>query len=329
MRPATATALVLARRVGIVLLFVVILLRPGFGRADVPTQLADVDVVVVIDRTRSMAALDHPGESGPEPRITGARADLTALAEALPGARFGMLAFGTDARVVLPFTADSAAFDAAVETLYLEGPKDGVGSRADRPVPELKEMLERAAEKAPERRRIVVYVGDGEDTTDGDTTDGDQTYADLDDLVAGGVVLGYGTPQGAPMPQDDELDGSLGYVQDPETGDTAVSRADLDNLREIADELDVAFEHRTGPGGLERVAESFRASYSDGAGGHQRPAKNDLTWLAAVLLLGLLLLELHAGWRAVWSSRHTLAPRRGGDGSTTRTGAERPTEVLR
>ncbi|WP_436701534.1 VWA domain-containing protein [Nocardioides sp. BYT-33-1] len=310
MSPATATALVLARRLGIVLLFVVILLRPGFGRADVPTQLADVDVVVVIDRTRSMAALDHPGDAGQQPRITGAKADLAALAEALPGARFGMLAFGTDARVVLPFTSDSAAFGAAVETLYLEGPKDGVGSRADRPVPELRDMLERAASKAPERRRIVVYVGDGEDTTsEGD----DASYADLDDLVAGGVVLGYGTPEGAPMPQDDALDGSLGYVQDPETGDTAVSRADPDRLREIADELGVPFEHRTGPGRLEEVAESFRASYSDGAGGRERPAKHDLTWLAAVLLLGLLLLELHAGWRAVWSSRHTLAPARAAD----------------
>ncbi|MCR1784457.1 VWA domain-containing protein [Nocardioides carbamazepini] len=325
MRPATATALVLARRVGIVLLFVVILLRPGFGRAEAPTQLADVDVVVVIDRTRSMAALDHPGSSGHEPRITGARADLTALAEALPGARFGMLAFGTDARVVLPLTSDSAAFDAAVETLYLEGPKDGVGSRADRPVPELEQMLERAAEQAPERRRILVYVGDGEDTTsEGD----DETYADLDGLTAGGVVLGYGTAEGAPMPQDDELDGSLGYVQDPETGDTAVSRADLDNLAGIADELGVPFEHRTGPGGLEKVAESFRATYSDGAGGHQRPAKHDLTWLAAVLLLGLLLLELHAGWRAVWSSRHALTPTRAA-GPPGRSRHEHPSEALR
>ncbi|GAA1532234.1 VWA domain-containing protein [Nocardioides humi] len=302
MRPATATALVLARRIGIVLLFVVILLRPGFGRADVPTQLADIDVVVVVDRTRSMAALDYDGR---QPRITGAKADLAALAEALPGARFGMLAFGTDARVVLPLTSDSAAFGAAVETLYLERPKDGIGSRADRPVPELTDLLERAAEKAPQRRRIVVYVGDGEDTT---SEGRDQSYGDVDELIAGGVVLGYGTTQGAPMPQDEDLGSALGYVQDPETGDTAVSRADLDNLEKIADELGVPFEHRTRPGGLDDVVESFRASYSDGEGGHRRPAKNDLTWLAGVLLLGLLLLELHAGWRAVWTSRHVLAP---------------------
>jgi len=300
----TSTALVLARRVGIVLMFVVILLRPGFGRAEVPAQLSDLDVIVVIDRTRSMAALDYDGK---QPRVTGAKADLTALAAALPGARFGMLAFGTDARVVLPLTTDSAAFGAAVDTLYLEKPKDGVGSRADRPVPELKDLLERSAEQAPHRRRLVVYVGDGEDTT---TEGEDASYADVRDDVAGGAVLGYGTTGGAPMPQDDQLDGDLGLVQDPATGDTAQSHADLDHLQQIADELGVPFEHRTRPGGMDALAESFQASYSDGAGGHRRPAKHDLTWLAGVLLLGLLLLELHAGWRAVWSSRQVLSPRK-------------------
>lgn len=304
MTATTSTALVLARRIGIVLLFVVILLRPGFGRTEVPTQLADLDVIVVVDRTRSMAALDYDGK---QPRITGAKADLTALAEALPGARFGMLAFGTDARVVLPLTSDSAAFGAAVETLYLEKPKDGIGSRADRPVPELKDLLERSAEQAPQRRRILVYVGDGEDTT---SEGSDETYADVADQVAGGVVLGYGTKQGAPMPEDDDLTGDLGFVQDPETGDTAQSRADLDNLHQVADELGVSFEHRTRPGGIDDIAASFKASYSDGVGGHERPAQHDLTWLAGVLLLGLLLVELHAGWRAVWATRQVLAPAR-------------------
>ncbi|GAA3545956.1 VWA domain-containing protein [Nocardioides daeguensis] len=300
----TSTALVLARRIGIVLLFVVILLRPGVGRTEVPTQLSDLDVVVVIDRTRSMAALDYDGN---QPRITGAKADLTALAAALPGVRFAMLAFGTDARVVLPLTSDSAAFDAAVETLYLEKPKDGIGSRADRPVPELKDLLERAAQKAPQRRRIVVYVGDGEDTT---SEGRDETYTDVADLVAGGVVLGYGTADGAPMPEDDELDGDLGLVQDPETGDTAQSHADLGNLEQVADELGVPLEHRTRPGGVDELAAAFAASYSDGAGDRTRPAQHDLTWLAGVLLLALLLLELHAGWRAVWASRTVLAPPR-------------------
>ncbi|KAB2811997.1 VWA domain-containing protein [Pimelobacter simplex] len=305
MSPATAGLLVVLRRVGIALAFVAVLLRPGVGQTSVSEQLSDLDVLVVVDRTRSMAALDYDGRT---PRITGVQADLTALAKALPGARFGLLAFGAETRLVMPFSSDTTAFDAAVETLYLEGPKDGAGSAADRPVPELTAVLERAEDQSPDRRRIVVYAGDGENTTGSD--EDPQSFEDLRDLVAGGAVLGYGTSEGGPMPESDDLDGALGYVRDPETAETAISRADLGNLEKIADQLDVPFEHRTAPGGLAPLAKSFAASYSDGQGGHERPAKHDLTWLAALVLLGLVLLELRAGWRAVWTSRDALLPAR-------------------
>ncbi len=153
-----ASTLVVVRRVAIALAFVAVLLRPGVGEADVATRLNDVDVLVVVDRTRSMAALDFAGR---KPRIEGVRADLEALAEDLPGARFAMLGFGARARLMLPFTTDVAAFDSAVQTLDLERPREGDGSRADRPVDEVVEVLERAEEQRPERRRVVVYVGDG------------------------------------------------------------------------------------------------------------------------------------------------------------------------
>jgi Ca-activated chloride channel family protein len=299
MSPARATSLTVARRVAIVLAFVAVLLRPGVGHTEVPTQLSDLDVLVVVDRTRSMAALDYDGR---EPRIIGAKADLKALAEELPGARFGMLAFGADARLLMPFTTDTSAFDAAVETLYLEAPTDGSGSRADRPVPELQEVLERAAEQSPDRRRIVVYVGDGEDTGSAAQEAG-HDFGDVKHLIAGGAVLGYGTEQGGPMPQSDDFDTSLGYLRDPATDDTAISHADLPHLDRIARQLGVPFDHRTAPGGLRKIADAFAASYSDGHGGRDRPAQHELTWLAGLVLLGLVLVELRAGWRAVWRAR--------------------------
>lgn len=302
MSPATATALLIARRIGIALTFVIVLLRPGIGDADAPTQLADVDVLVVVDRTRSMAALDF---ADGQPRINGAKADLAALVDELPGARFGILPFGADARLVLPFTTDVTAFESAVDTIYLEGPQDGDGSRADRPVPELVEVLERAEEQRPERRRIVVYVGDGEDTSDQGS---DNSFEDVADLIAGGVVLGYGTEKGAPMPSSDDLGEDGGFVLDPETNQTAISRADLGNLEDIADELGVPFTHRTSNAGFARVTDTFDASYVDGGGGGDRPAKHDFTWLFGLVLLGLVLLELRSGWRAAWASRTTLLP---------------------
>lgn len=304
MSTSTAAFLVVARRIGIALTFILVLLRPGVGQADAPTQLADLDVLVVVDRTRSMAALDFDDR---EPRINGAKADLAALADDLPGARFGMLTFGADARLVLPFSTDVTAFEAAVDTVYLEGPQDGEGSRADRPVPELTEVLKRAEEQRPERRRVVIYLGDGEDTAEGPGSN-DPSFEEVADLISGGIVLGYGTEQGASMPSSSDLDIDEGSVLDPETNQTAISKADLENLEKIADELGVAFAHRTGTAGIGDIAESFEASYVDGDGGDTSPAKHDLTWLFGLILLALVLAELRAGWRGVWASRTTLLP---------------------
>ncbi|HWI42895.1 MAG TPA: vWA domain-containing protein [Nocardioides sp.] len=304
MSPALASAVVTARRVGIVLALVVIIARPGFGRTEASTEQSDLEVLVAVDRTRSMAALDHDGH---EPRIVGATADLTELAEELPGARFAVLAFGADARLVLPFTSDTSAFDAALETFDLEGPQDGRGSRADRPVPELGQVLERARDQRPDRRRVVVYVGDGEDTA---PDEADRSFDDLRSLVDGGVVLGYGTEKGAVMPVADDYSIDDGYVRDSRTFDNAVSHADLKNLQGIADELDVPFVHRSAAGArsIRSVARSFDAAYGGIAGGDGQPAKHDLTWLAGLVLLGLVLVELRAGWQALWAARRALQP---------------------
>lgn len=293
------TALVLLRRVAILVALLLVLMGPGYGQRAVPTRVADVEVLVVLDRTRSMAALDH--QDG-EHRIAGVRQDLAALAEALPGARFGLLTWGQDARLEMPFTTDSTVFTTALETIRIEGIYDGVGSRADRPLEEALEVLERAHEQHPDRQQVLVFVGDGENTDDGEQ----ESFAPLEEYVDAGVVLGYGTEEGGRMPRADDLSLDEGYVSDPETFDDAISHADLDNLRTIADQLDVPFVHRTGPGGMDAIADGFGAQYRMEAAGEQ-PVKHDLTWVFGLLLLALVLLELRWAWRALWTSHRTLA----------------------
>jgi Ca-activated chloride channel family protein len=289
----------MARRAAILVVLVVVLVQPGFGTMATPTLSKDVDVLVVVDRTRSMAALDHEGR----PRITGAEEDLTALADTLPGARFALLTFGDDATLELPFTSDTATFTTAVETLRLEGPFDGTGSRVDRPVDAMRTVLERADDQHPGRRRIVVFVSDGEDT--GGESDLQQ-YGDLEDLVDGGVVLGYGSDEGARMPAADDLSDAEGYLYDQATGEDAISRIDEGNLETIAEQLDVDYQHRTRPGGMDAVAAGFEAA--DVASDEGAPAKHDLTWVFGLLLLGLVLVELRSWWRALWLSHRALQP---------------------
>ena len=296
-----STVLLLVRRIGIVAALVLILLQPGFGTRAVPNQVSDIEVLVLVDRTRSMSALDY--QDGP--RIYGAQRDLADLADALPRARFALLTFGRDATLELPFTSDPSAFSTAIETLQLEGPFDGSGSRADRPLEELQETLARADEQHPDRRRILVYVGDGENTGDHEQA----SFADLEDLVDGVIVLGYGTEEGARMPEADDLSTDDGYLYDQETRADAISRIDEDNLQTIADELVIGYAHRTEPGGMGAIADDFEASYATDDR-EDAPAKHDLTWVFGLLLLGLVLLELRSWWRALWTSHTALAPAR-------------------
>lgn len=298
------TGLLIARRIGIVLLFVLILLHPGFGKVSSPAEVADVQVLVVVDRTRSMGALDYDGG---RPRIDGVRKDLDALAAALPSAQFGLITYGFDVQLELPFTTDVNAFTAAVDTMRVEAPTAGVGSSVDRPKDEILQALERAEKEDPDRRQMVVFVSDGEHTTDQPT----ESLADLNDHVDGGAVLGYGTTEGARMPAADDLSQTDGFVQDPKTGTDAISRADPKALQDLADQLGVPYHARTAPGGMEDIAKTFRATYVPGSG-VDRPAKHDLTWVFGLGLFGLVLLELREGWQALWSSRHVLETRNGG-----------------
>lgn len=291
------TALTVLRRVLIVVAFVAVLVRPGYGEREVETQVADVEVMVVVDRTWSMTAVDHDGD---QPRVTGVRDDLQALVEALPGTRFSLVTWGTDARLELPFTSDTAALLGAVDTMDLENPYDGSGTRMDTPLPVITDALAKAEEQYPDRRRMLVFLSDGENTAEGRQ----ESYADLTSYVDGGLVLGYGTKQGARMPLAADLSDSEGYLQ-TENG-PAISKADPANLRRLADETGADFVRRSGSGGMEELAAGFEGEYVTETAAADLPAEHDLTWVAGLVLFVLLLWELHADWRALWASRATL-----------------------
>ena len=236
-----ATAWTLVRRLVLVALVVLIVVNPAFGSTTTSARAADLQVLVVIDRTKSMDALDHDGL---EPRIDGARADLKTFADALPGARFAVITFGALVRVEQPFTSDVTAFDTVVDTVRVERPFDGTGSLVDRPLDAMRVVLERAAQQQPDRRRVVILVSDGENTTGGS---GQRSFAPLADLVQGGAVLGYGTEAGGRMRFSDDPSDVDDYLTDSETGKDAVSRIDEDNLRLIAQQLGVPYQHPDGP----------------------------------------------------------------------------------
>lgn len=284
------------RRLLIALAFVAVLLQPGYGERESVTQVADVEVMVVIDRTRSMAALDH-GDG--EPRVRGVRQDLHELVETLPGTRFSLLTWGTDARLELPFTTDHTAFLDAVDTMRLEGAFDGSGTAIDTPLRELVTELKRAEEQYPDRRRKLLFISDGENTTESAPA----SYERVAKYIDGGLVLGYGTAKGAPMPLADDLSAADGMVQ--HDGGNAISKADHEALRTVAQQTGTEFVARTAPGGIPELTGGFVGAFVE-APDETVLIEHDLTWIAGLVLLGLLLWELHGHWRAVWSTPRAL-----------------------
>ncbi|MFT4083612.1 MAG: VWA domain-containing protein [Nocardioides sp.] len=296
---ARATARV-GRRVGIVLLMLLILARPGWGHETVRIRSSSLDVVVVVDRTRSMIAQDGPGH---RPRLDLVRRDLRSLAGALPGVRFAAVSFGGEVvRTELPFTTDVAAFDAFVDALQVEGQYDGVGSRIDAPLRTVSRLLAEDAGSHPDRRRIVVLVSDGENTAPGDQA----SFVPWTTHADGGVVLGYGTTPGGPMLQDQDRP-SEGYVSDPsDPGQDAISHYDGDNLAEVADQLDVKLVHRTDADQAEirAIATGFGADERDSR--RTTRTRAERTYVFALGLLPLLAAELWSQRRAARRARELL-----------------------
>ncbi|MEW1953320.1 VWA domain-containing protein [Terrabacter sp. NPDC080008] len=213
-------------------------LRPGVPGDLADTTAANLNVYFVVDTTSSIIAEDYGTD---RPRIEGVAADISAIAAALPGARYSIVTFDQDTRVRLPLTTDTTALDAAVETLQPESYEVSHGSSVTEANDRLRTLLQQADARTPERGRVVYYFGDGEQTA----AEPPAPFAIDRGLINGGAVLGYGTSAGGRMKATrSRFDTSGSYIKDPTTGEDARSVISEDTLRSIAGQLGVPYLHR-------------------------------------------------------------------------------------
>ncbi|MCU1568764.1 MAG: hypothetical protein JWQ56_3701 [Pseudarthrobacter sp.] len=276
------------RRSVLALLLLAAALRPGVPGGSVQAATADLNVFFVVDTTSSMVAEDYGSAA---PRLDGVRQDIMSIARELPGARFSVITFDTEARVRMPLTTDTSALDTITAILEPQVTVYAKGSSITAARKVLAERLSAARESHPGRPRLVFYLGDGEQTSGKEPAP-----LTLDDgLVAGGAVLGYGTSGGARMKENTgmESDAGTAYIQDPTGGAArdAISVIDEARLREIAAQLGVPYVHRSDgdpasamvqeaqPGALERTAEDGTLT-----------GRTEVYWFiaAAAFVLGLL-----------------------------------------
>jgi Ca-activated chloride channel family protein len=133
----------------------VALARPKFGSGTKIVPATNLDVVIVLDYSKSMYARDIVPS-----RIARAKAEVARLIQDLPGARFGAVAFAGEP-MSFPLSSDGAAIAQFFRQL---DPNDmPVGGTATA------KALERAREvfardpKSRDHVRVIVLVTDGED----------------------------------------------------------------------------------------------------------------------------------------------------------------------
>lgn len=275
-------------RAAVVVVLGAMCLRPTVPAPPQEVALSDADVYLAVDTTASMGATDGPEGTS---RLDLARADALAMVDQLAGAgaRVSLVTFDREARTVVPLTSDSSAVQRAIALLQPELAAASRGSSITEADDLLARALTTVGENHPDRSTLLLYLGDGEHTAAGEPV----SLAPLADLVQGGAVLGYGTAEGAGMParQAGERGGTTPLV-DPATGQPAVSRADGDRLRTLADELGLPYVHRDGGEAPTVPAPEVRLVF--GPAGDVPAGSTEYTWVGALVLLGLLLVELVA-----------------------------------
>jgi len=281
-RPAGRRALKAVLMVLAVAIGFVALAQPQYGRGTRIIPATNLDVVIVLDYSKSMYAKDVTPS-----RTERAKSEVSRLIGDLPGARFGAVAFAGEP-VSFPLTSDGAAIGQFFRQM---SPADmPVGGTAIARALDLGLNLLRRDPVSQRHRRVVVLVTDGEDL-EGDPVAVAQTAA-KEKVTIHVVQIGGRTPE--PIPDVDEHGNTRGWRKDtsgqPLT--TALSAAGEEQLGKIAESTggNVVRSER-GSTGISEVAESMRRMMTEELTERVETVYADVYMYPAALALLLLLVE--------------------------------------
>lgn len=96
----------LVLRGAVLMLFIVALARPQLGRSESKIRTEGIDIVLVVDISGSMQAMDYEKDGQRESRINAVKDVVREFIRDRPNDRIGMVVFGTRAYVASPLTLD-------------------------------------------------------------------------------------------------------------------------------------------------------------------------------------------------------------------------------
>ena len=232
----------------------VALARPQYGRGTKLIPATNLDVVVVLDFSKSMYARDIAPS-----RIDRAKAEVARLIRGLPGARFGAVAFAGEP-IGFPVTSDGAAIAQFFRQLEPNDMPVG-GTAIARALARARELLA-SDPKSHDHSRVILLVTDGEDL-EGDPVSVARSAGEEGTTVHV-VQIGGRTPERIPAVGPDGK--MAGYRTDEEgqpltTSLSAEGEAQLSQVASVAAGKIVRSER--GSTGIDAIAQDLKRKMTE------------------------------------------------------------------
>ena len=224
---------------------VLALARPQWGVKTEEVTRRGIDVMLVVDVSRSMLAEDIKPS-----RLMQARGAILQLLDMMHGDRVGLVAFAGTAYVACPLTLDYGAAAMFVDVLDVDLlPIQGTA---------IAEALRTAVKAFPEkngRHQVILLITDGEDH-EGDVQGAVQEASDRGIVID---TIGVGDPSGVPIPLRNARGEVTGYKEDDDHR-KVTSRLDEGTLESIAVATHGKYYRSTSEGiELKRIYEEIAA----------------------------------------------------------------------
>ncbi|HWP07443.1 MAG TPA: VWA domain-containing protein [Polyangiaceae bacterium] len=260
----------------------VALAQPQYGRGSRVIPATNLDVVIVLDYSKSMYARDIPPS-----RIERAKSEMARLINDLPGARFGTVAFAGET-LSFPLTSDGAAILQFLRQLTPNDMPVG-GTAIARALQAGRDLLARDP-LAKDHKKVIVLVTDGEDL-EGDPVQEAQSAAH-DQITIYVDQIGGRTPE--PIPEVNEIGQVKGWRKDDDGKPltTELSAAGEEQLAKIAESSGgLIARSEKGTTGLESIAAQLRRLMSEELSERVETVYADVFAYPLALALVLLVIE--------------------------------------
>ena len=278
-----------------VALLILSLARPQWGSDIEIVEQGGVQVMVALDISRSMLAQDLKPT-----RLDRAKLEISDLISRLEGDEVGIVLFSGASFVQFPLTSDYAT-----ARTYLNHASPNAITRQGTVIAEAIETAMAGFSTEREHQKVIVIM------TDGENHEGDPITAARDAAGQGAVIytVGFGSPDGAPVPEYDARGEITGHSQN-EQGQVLISRIDEVGLQQIAENGGGRYFRATDGGAISELAgeiESFQDQSLQSEFSQRKVERFQLFLLAGALCLSLaelttdrLFLPRRAGRQTPW-----------------------------